>query len=147
MPRRGANPGSVGPRRALIAVRIAAPLTLGLAAVLALTGCATARDQVVLDVPPAHRADAPLFIELRVGAIGPGHELTVTTTEGRPLGVVSPHGLRLGAEAGLYVLPIPAEVARDGRVRVRLALTRSDGPSRAPTDEEVRSIRLVDDAP
>lgn len=118
-----------------------------LGVVLILAGCATARDQVVLDVPPAHHADAPLFIELRVGAIGPGHELAVTTDSGRPLGVVSPHGLRLGAEAGLYVLPIPADVAHDGRVRVRLALTRSDGPARAPTEQEVRSIRLIDDAP
>jgi hypothetical protein len=82
-------------------------------------------------------------IEVQVGPIGRGQEIDVTTASGQNLGTISPFGVRLGQDAGTYTLPVPANAIRDGGVAVRLTITQGGGPPRAPTAQEVRSVKLT----
>ena len=117
------------------------------AAALALLGLlaqhAAAADDVILALPRPLRAGDTAWIEVQVGAVGRGQEIEVTTASGRQLGVISPFGVRLGQEAGTYTLPVPEDAIRDGRVAVRLTISQSGGPPRAPTAQEVRSVKLT----
>lgn len=122
-------------------MRIAAP---ALFAVLLLQGgCAAAGDYRELALPHAPRPGERVYLEVRLGALAPGQELQLTDARGRSLGTLSPHGARAGREAGTFVLPVPADAVRAGRLRVRLSVTRAGAPARAPDDNEVEALRLV----
>ncbi|WP_316203537.1 hypothetical protein [Bradyrhizobium sp. SZCCHNS3051] len=96
---------------------------------------------VDLVVPrPLDASKAPV-VEISLGALGRGQEVTVTTASGMPLGTISPFGLRTGAEAGTYALPVPKEAIKSGRLSIRLSISQPGG-SRAPTPQEVRGITL-----
>ncbi|WP_316164669.1 MULTISPECIES: hypothetical protein [unclassified Bradyrhizobium] len=96
---------------------------------------------VDLVVPrPLDESKAPV-VEISLGALGRGQEVTVTTASGMPLGTISPFGLRTGAEAGTYALPVPKEAIKSGRLSIRLSISQPGG-SRAPTPQEVRGITL-----
>ena len=119
---------------------------LALSAHLALNGNAAsaqsaARD-MTLQLPHPLAPDETAFIIVQVGAIGRGQEIEVTTAAGQPLGVVSPFSVRAGQEAGTYPLPVPRDAVRDGYLSLRLAISQFGAPSRAPTAEEVRSVKL-----
>jgi hypothetical protein len=58
------------------------------------------------------------------------------------IGVVSPFGVRTGQDAGTYPLPVPKEAIRDGRLSIRLTISRPGGSPRAPTAGEVRGVKL-----
>jgi hypothetical protein len=119
---------------------------LALCAQLALNGnAALAQDaarRMTLDLPRALAASETAFIEVELGAIGRGRTIEVTTASGQPLGVVSPFGVRAGQDAGTYPLPVPKEAIRDGRLAIRLTISQPGGASRAPTADEVRSVKL-----
>jgi hypothetical protein len=102
----------------------------------------TARDMTLV-LPRALRAGEIASIEVRVGTIGRGQEIDVTTASGRELGVISPLGVRAGQDGGTYTLPVPQDAIREGRVFVRLTITRSGAPPRAPTAQEVPSVKLT----
>jgi hypothetical protein len=106
-----------------------------------------APDEMTLALPHPLRAGESAWIEVQVGPIGRGREIDVTTAAGQELGVISPIGVRTGQNAGTYTLPVPGlpvpgDTIRDGRVSVRLTITQSGEPPRAPTTQEVRSVRL-----
>jgi hypothetical protein len=119
---------------------------LALVAHLALNGnAALAQDAartMTLDLPRALAAGETAFVEVQVGPIGRGRTIEVTTAAGQPLGVVSPFGVRTGQDAGTYPLPVPTDAIRDGRLSIRLAISQPGGSSRAPTADEVRSVKL-----
>jgi hypothetical protein len=101
---------------------------------------ASALDTLVL--PHPLRAGETAWIEVQVGPIG-HQEIDVTTASGQELGVISPFGVRVGQDAGTYTLPLPGDAIRDGRVSVRLTITQFGAPPRAPTAQEVRSVKLT----
>lgn len=105
-------------------------------------GRAAAQD-MTLALPQPFDAGDTAFIEVRLGAIGPGQEIEVKTTGGRMLGVISPHGIRAGRAAGIYTLPLPADAICRDRVGITLTITRSDAAPRAPNAEEVLGVRVV----
>jgi hypothetical protein len=112
---------------------------------LASSASALAQDaarNTTLELPRALAANETAFIEVQVGPIGRGRTIEVTTASGQPLGVVSPFGVRTGQDAGTYPLPVPKDAIRDGRLSIRLTISRPDGPPRAPTTDEVRGVRL-----
>jgi hypothetical protein len=113
-----------------------------LAMLFALCGRAAAQDRTLTLPQPLHAGDTA-FIEVTLGVIGPGHEIEITTPDGRTLGVISPHGIRAGHGAGSYTLPLPADAICHGRVAVTLRVTRSDAAPRIPTADEVRGVRVV----
>lgn len=96
---------------------------------------------VDLVVPRPLDASEAAVVEISLGALGRGQEVTVTTASGMPLGTISPFGLRTGAEAGTYALPVPKEAIKSGRLSIRLSISQPGG-SRAPTPQEVRGITL-----
>ncbi len=120
--------------------RIAAAFAL--ACLCAACGRAAAQDMTLTLPQPFDDGDSA-FIEVRVGAIGPGHEIEIKTANGRTIGVISPHGIRAGRAAGIYTLPLPADAICGDRVGVTLTITRSDAAPRAPDADEVRGVRVV----
>jgi hypothetical protein len=95
---------------------------------------------VTLVLPHDLRAGETASLVVTVGAIGHG-EISITTTSGRVVGVISPYGIRAGREAGTYTIPVPAEAI--SRRRVCLLLTISaNGKERAPTTKEVPRVRV-----
>jgi hypothetical protein len=113
-----------------------------LACLFAQCGRAAAQDMTLTLPQPFDEGDSA-YIEVQVGAIGPGHEIEVKAADGRTLGVISPHGIRAGRAAGIYTLPLPADAICKDRVGIRLMITRSDAAPRVPSAEEVRGVRVV----
>jgi hypothetical protein len=83
-----------------------------------------------------------VWLELKVGVVPRGVEIEIETTAGKSLGVISPHGVRSDYEAGTYTVPVPVEAISDKRLSVRLILKQLDRSKRAPTDKEVKDVRL-----
>jgi hypothetical protein len=119
-----------------------AAAAFALFALLARSANPASADAMTLVLPHPLRAGESAWIEVQVGPIGRGQEIDVTTAAGRELGVISPFGLRRGQDAGTYALPVPGDAIHDGRVSVRLMITGFGAPPRAPTAEEVRSVKL-----
>lgn len=94
-----------------------------------------------LVLPRTLSANEVVWIELKLGAIGRGAEIEIETKSGKTLGVVSPHGIRSGDEAGTYTIPLPHDAIFNKRVSLRLTLTQGRA-KRAPTTKEVKSVRL-----
>ena len=84
----------------------------------------------------------PAWLEVQVGPISRGRVVTVTTASGQPLGTISPFGARVGESGGTYTLPVPPDAIRDGKLTVRLTITEGGGAPRAPTAQEVPSVKL-----
>ncbi len=115
---------------------------LALLALLALDANAGREREVTLILPRALRAGETASLEVEVGAIERGEEINVTTTSGRLLGVISPFGIRSGHEAGTYSVPLPAGAIAGARVSLRLSVDEYGHAVRAPTAEEVKSVRV-----
>jgi hypothetical protein len=96
---------------------------------------------VTLVLPHTLRGDETASLLVTVGVISHGDEIKITTTSGRRLGVISPYGIPTGNEAGTYVLPLPAEAISGRRVSLRLSVI-SNGRQRAPTNKEVKNVRV-----
>jgi hypothetical protein len=117
--------------------------TLALVTLLALPICAAAADgETVLALPHPLQSGESIWLEVEVGVIHRGQEIEVATTSGQAIGTISPFGIRAGQEAGTYVLPVPAGAVRDGRLSLRLRISQLEGPPRAPTPQEVKSLKL-----
>lgn len=97
---------------------------------------------VNLVLPRDLSANEAVWIELKLGVIARGVEIEIETTEGKALGVISPHGIRAGDEAGTYTVPVPPEAISNKRLSVRLTLKQADRSKRAPTTKEVKNVRL-----
>jgi|GEM_PF-1963273 len=125
-------------RGAVVAFTLSAHLALSGNAVSAQS---TAHD-MTLQLPHPLASDETAFVIVQIGAIGRGQEIEVTTASGQPLGVVSPFGVRAGQQAGTYPLPVPRDAIRNGQLSLRLTISQFGAPPRAPTAEEVPSVKL-----
>lgn len=114
-----------------------------LALLVAQGGCAASGRVRTLTLPHALDAADSVYLEVRLGALAGGQEIELSTDNGRRLGVISPHGIRPGRDAGIYTVPLPADAIRDGRVRIRLITTPAGGTARDANADEVREVRLV----
>jgi len=97
---------------------------------------------VTLTIPHAIRAGDTAWLEVKVGVIARGEEIEIATAAGRFLGVISPFGIHSGREAGAYTIPLPSDAITDDRISLRLSLDRSGRAQRAPTTDELKSIRV-----
>ncbi|HEY6972355.1 MAG TPA: hypothetical protein VJA94_24300 [Candidatus Angelobacter sp.] len=102
---------------------------------------ATARVET-LTLPHALRSGERAWLEIQVGTISRGAEIVVKTTSGRLLGVISPYGVRSGAPAGTYTVPVPPEAISKGQVSVQISI-RYYHSQQAPTLEEVKRPRIT----
>lgn len=110
-------------------------------------GRAAACRDIALTLPHPLRNGESAFVEVRLGVLGPGQEVDVTTSAGRALGTISPFAIRLGHPAGTYTLPLPVDAIDGDHVCVRLTVTRAGATSRPPTPREVLGVTLLLDGP
>jgi len=96
---------------------------------------------VNLVLPRDLNANEVVWLEVKMGVVPRGAEIELETTDGKMLGVVSPHGVRAENEAGTYVFPVPPEAISNNRVAVRMTFSYAQ-KKRAPTSKEVKSLRL-----
>jgi hypothetical protein len=129
-------------------------IALGLIALLAhgarAQDMSTAAQNLTLALPHPLGAGESAFIEVQLGAISRGRVVTITTAAGQPLGTVAPFGASHSAQGSggyTYTLPLPAAAIRDGRVDIRVTISQPGGAPRAPTAEEVRSVKVGVGAP
>lgn len=116
---------------------------LALALLLAQGGCAASGGARSLRLAQAPEPGQTVYLEVRLGTLAGGQEIELRGDDGRLLGVISPHGIRPGREAGTYTLPLPADALRDGRVRLRLITTPAGGAPREASADEVREVRVI----
>ena len=98
--------------------------------------------EITLALPHPLRKGETAWLLVEVGAIG-HDQIQLTTQDGRPLGTISPFGVRSGQAAGTYTVPVPAEVLHNGRLALRLSVMHSGLAQQAPATEEVKSLRLL----
>ncbi len=122
-------------RAAIAAVLIAALAQMGFAQAMSpLTS---------LVLPHPLGAGEAAWIEVQAGALRRGQEIDIKTASGQDLGTVSPFGVRDGQDAGTYALPVPEGAIRDGSLSLRITISQFGAPPRAPTAEELRSVKLT----
>ena len=97
---------------------------------------------VNLVLPRGLNENEGLAVELKLGVLERGAKIRVETASGKMLGVVAPYGIRAGEEAGTYTVPVPAEEVSDNRVSLRISLDKHSRGKRAPTEQELRSVKL-----
>jgi len=95
---------------------------------------------VSLTLPHAIRRSETATLIVSVGVIPKGARIEVSTPGGKPLGTISPFGIRAGREAGSYTIPLPSEAIEGRHVCVLIALVFAD-TRRVPTNEEVTRVR------
>jgi hypothetical protein len=98
--------------------------------------------EITLSLPHPLRKGETAWLLVEVGAIG-HNQVQLITQDGQPLGTISPFGVRSGQAAGTYTVPVPAEALHNGRLALRLSVMREGRAQRAPTTEEVKSLRLL----
>jgi hypothetical protein len=98
--------------------------------------------EIKLALPHALRKGETAWLLVEVGVIG-HDQIRLMTQDGRPLGTISPSGVRSGQAAGTYTVPVPAEDLAGGRITLRLSVLQAGGAQRAPTTQEVKSVRLL----
>ena len=109
---------------------------------LALQGTNAGPGRVVnLVLPRDLGPDDAIVLEVKLGVIASGAEIEIETLTGKTLGVISPHGIRAGNEAGTYTVPIPPEAISDKRLSVRI-IHSFQSRKRAPSNKEVKSVQL-----
>ena len=120
--------------------RVAATLALGL---LALAGaCAAIPQDRVLAAPPSMTGQSRLVLQVEVGPLAKGDEVSVTTADGHDLGTISPYGIRSGQAAGTYSIPVPSSLLRRDGLHLRLRILRAGSAPRVPTPTEIIGVRL-----
>lgn len=98
--------------------------------------------EMTLVLPHALRKGETAWLLVKIGAID-HYQIRITTQDGRPLGTLSPYGVRSGQGGGTYTVPVPAEDFRGRRLALRLSVMLSGHAQRAPTTEEVKSVRIL----
>jgi hypothetical protein len=101
-----------------------------------------------LMLPHPLQSGAHAWLEVRVGPLAPGQRIRVTTSAGDEIGTIAPFGPAQRRQSGVYSLPVPPDAIQQGALSVRVTVTQSNAPARAPTATEVQSLKLLapDDA-
>jgi hypothetical protein len=97
---------------------------------------------MTLTLPHALQKGETAWLLVKVGDIDHS-QIQLTTQDGRPVGTISPFALRSGQAAGTYTVPVPPEAFDDRRLALRLSVLQTGRAQRAPTTDEVISLRLV----
>jgi hypothetical protein len=86
--------------------------------------------------------DGSAIVQLRSGPLPRGVYIVVRAANGKIIGTVAPFGVHNGS-AGTYEFPLPAGLARDGKVTLTLTRTAYGVADRAPTQQEVEALNVV----
>ena len=97
---------------------------------------------VNLVLPRSLNTDEGIVLELKLGVLERGDQIRVEAMSGKLLGAISPYGIRAGEAAGTYTVPVPTELVANKRVSLRIILDQHSRGKRAPTNKELRAVRL-----
>jgi hypothetical protein len=89
------------------------------------------------------KAGVSPFLEVRVGPLTAGQRVRITTLGGELIGTIAPFGPAERQGGGVYSLPVPPDAVHGGTLSLRVTVTQSNVPPRAPNATEVQSLRLV----
>jgi hypothetical protein len=119
---------------------------LVLSAMLAPSAPAVEGRVVRLTLPRELREGDSAVLEVTLGRLTTREPIEIRDSKGRLLGAVSTLGVPRGRDAGTYLVPVPNDAFRRGRLSVWLSFGRN---RRAPTKDEVRSVKVTirSDAP
>src|ERR1044071_3997638 len=117
------------------------PIPLAVLALFSLLTQQSMYRTVTLVLPHALREGEIASLVVTVGVIPRGDEIKITTPSGRPLGVISPYGIRTGQEGGTYVVPLPPTAVSGTHLSVRFSVI-TIGKPRAPTKKELKRVRV-----
>jgi hypothetical protein len=98
--------------------------------------------EMTLAVPHKLRKGETAWLLVEIGVID-HDQIQLITQDGHPLGTISPYSVRSGQAAGTYTVPVPANALNDGRLALRMSVIESGQAQRAPTTDEVKSLRLL----
>jgi hypothetical protein len=127
----------------LVAAALAATLEGATTQGAAVADAAVRADgSVMLELPRTLAAGETPVVDVRVGSLARGQEIEISTPAGAPLGVISPHGPRAGADGGTYAVPIPASAFQGRGLVLRLRTTPFGRPPRGATPQEVLGVSL-----
>ena len=114
--------------------------TLATAALWILLGCTP--KTMTLTLPRAAAAGEVVHLHLIAGALPRGARIVVRLPNGQVAGTATRYGGRTDQPAGEYIIPLPPEAIRNGKVKLRIDV-EEDGTERAPKRGEVRKVELV----
>jgi hypothetical protein len=99
---------------------------------------------ISLALPKTLEQTDSIWLRLQTGNLTKGSEIEIWNVEGRFLGVISPFGpaSRDPRDTATYIVPIPREALKDGRLELRLIVNGPNNAERAPTKRDVRSLKL-----
>lgn len=85
-----------------------------------------------------------VWLTVKIGSFPKGSELEIWTVKGRFLGTISPFGnpSRDIKDTSIYTVPIPINAIKDKRLELRLTVNDANNKERAPTKNDVRSVKL-----
>jgi hypothetical protein len=89
------------------------------------------------------KAGASPWLEVRVGPLTAGQRVRITTLGGELIGTIAPFGPAERQGGGVYSLPVPPDAIHGGALSLRVTVTQSNVPPRAPNATEVQSLRLL----
>jgi hypothetical protein len=114
--------------------------TVATAALWLLLGCTQRTMTLTLPRPPA--AGEAVRVHVVAGVLPRGARVVVRLPDGQVAGSATPYGVRAGQPAGEYIIPLPKEATRTGKVKLCLAVEEK-GTTRAPKKGEIRKVELV----
>ena len=84
-----------------------------------------------------------LVARVSVGPLKAHLRIIVRVRNGEIAGTISPFGAQERQGGAVFTIPLTAGAVKDGEVRLLLEVVEKDGPTRAPTSDEVRNITLA----
>lgn len=106
---------------------------------LPVTG-ASQQSLVELILPRAAAEHEAVWLQIQAGVLARGASIRVSSSEGEPLGSVSPYGLSRGANSSTYLVPLPKTAVVNGRVQLRLTVEEPGKPGRVPRGNEIETV-------
>lgn len=99
--------------------------------------------KMLLALPRARAADEQVAVRITVGTLAKGARIVVKIAGGEVVGAVAPFGVLPGRKAGSFMVPVPLEAMKDGKVTLQLEVEElTGGKTRAPTKVEVEAAHL-----
>jgi hypothetical protein len=114
--------------------------TLAAAALWILLGCT--QRTMTLTLPRAAATGEAVHLHLVAGVLPRGARVVVRLPNGQIAGTATRYGGRTDQPAGEYIIPLPPEAIRNGKVTLRVEV-EEDGTAREPKSGEVRKLELV----
>ena len=96
---------------------------------------------LALPRPPAH--DEAVHLSVKVGRLPANTRVVVRASTGEVVGAISPFGAEARRSGGTYVIAVPADTVKDGKVSVQFEVEERGMAARVPRGDEVQSVTVA----